>query len=68
MYQSKEEVNEQIGRMMNQDDVDGKRKLFWKEVSKVNRGNMEKCSRIKNGNRVLELGENEVRNIWKDYF
>ena len=39
---------------MNQ-DVDGKRKVFWKEVSKVNGGNEESCSRIKDGNGRLAL-------------
>ena len=32
--QSKREVNEQFGRKMNQ-NVNGNRKLFWEEVSKV---------------------------------
>ena len=44
---------------MNQ-DIDGNRKLFWNEVSKVNRGMGESCSRIKDGNGKLTLGENEV--------
>ena len=35
IYESKNEVNEHFGRKMNQ-DVNGNRKLFWKEVSKVN--------------------------------
>ena len=34
---------------MNQ-DVRGNKKLFWIEVSKVNRGNLESWSRIKDGN------------------
>ena len=33
IYQSKEEVQEQFGRKMNQ-NVNGNRKLFWKEVSR----------------------------------
>ena len=37
IYQSKEEINERVGRKMNQ-DVNGNRKLLWKEVSKVNGG------------------------------
>ena len=44
---------------MNQ-DVDGNRKLFWKEVSKVNGGKVESCSRIKDGNGRLALGKDEV--------
>ena len=46
IYQSKEEVNEQFGRKMNQ-DVNGNRKLFWKEVIKVNGGKVESCRKIK---------------------
>ena len=36
IYQSKKEVQEQFGRKMNQ-DVNGNRILFWKEVSKEER-------------------------------
>ena len=39
---------------MNQ-DVNGYRKLFWKEVSKANGGKVESCSRIKDGNERLSL-------------
>ena len=44
---------------MNQ-DVDGNRKLFSKEVGKVNKGNIECCSRIKDGNGRLPLGKDEA--------
>ena len=44
IYQSKKEVQEQFGRKMNQ-DVNGNRKFFWKEVSKINGG------KVKNSNR-----------------
>ena len=44
---------------MNQ-DVDGNKKLFWEEVSKVNEGKMESCSRIKDGNERLALGKDEI--------
>ena len=37
IYQSMKESHEQFGRKMNQ-DVNGNRKLFWKEVIKANRG------------------------------
>ena len=37
IYQIKKEVQEQFGRKMNK-DVNGNRKLFWKEVSKANGG------------------------------
>ena len=67
IYQSKNEVNKQFGRKMNQ-DVNGNRKLFWEEASKVNRGKMDNCRTIKNGNGRLVLGEVEVQRIWKEYF
>ena len=44
---------------MNQ-DVNGNRKLFWKEVSKANGGKVENSNRIKDGNGVLVLEEAEV--------
>ena len=50
------------------EDMNGNRKLFWKEVSIVKRGKVESCSRIKNENGRLALGEDEVRRIWKVYF
>ena len=53
-------TNEQFGRKINE-DVDGNRKLFWKEVLKVNGGKVENFSRIKDGNRRLALGEDEVQ-------
>ena len=46
---SKNEINDQFGRKMNQ-DVNGNRKLFWKEMSNTKRGRVENCSRIKDGN------------------
>ena len=45
---------EQFGIKMNQ-DVNGNRKPFWKEVSKVNGGKVESCSRVKDGNGRLAL-------------
>ena len=59
IYQRKKEVREQFRRKMNQ-YVNGNRKLFWKEVSKANGGKVENCSRIKNVNRMLVLGEEEL--------
>ena len=49
IYHSKKGVNEHFGRKMSQ-DANGNRKLFWKEVSKV-----ESCSRVKDGNGKLAL-------------
>ena len=62
MYQRKQEVHEQFGRKMNQ-DVKGNKKLFWKEVGKANKGKVENCSRIKDGNGRLALEELEVQEI-----
>ena len=59
IYQSKEEVQEQFGRKMNQ-DVNGNRKLFWKEVSEANGGKVENSNRIMYGNGRLAKGEDEV--------
>ena len=58
-YQSKKKVNEQFGRKMNK-DVNRNKKLFWKEVSNVKGGKVESCSRIKDGNRRLVQGVDEV--------
>ena len=52
---------------MNQ-DVNGNRKLFWKEVSKANGGKVENSNRIKNGNGRLTLEKAEVQRIWKEYY
>ena len=38
-------------------DVIGKKKLFWKEVSKVNGERGDYCSRIRDGNGRLALEE-----------
>ena len=56
IYQTKKKVNEQFGRQMNE-DVNGNRKLFWKEVSDAKGGKVESYSRIKNGNGRLAQGE-----------
>ena len=47
-------------------DVDGSRKLLWKEECKANGGNVKSCSRMQDRNGRLALGENEIRRIWKD--
>ena len=59
IYQSKEKVQEQFGGKMNQ-DVNGNRKLFWKELIKVSGGNVENSNRMKEGNMRLALEEAEV--------
>ena len=67
IIQSKKKVNEQFGRKMNE-DVNGNRKLFWKEVSNAKGGKVDSCSRIKDLNGRLTQREDEVRRIWKKYF
>ena len=64
IYQSKKEVNEQFGSKMNQ-DVNGNKKLFWKEASNAKEGKVNSCSRIKDGNRRFVLEEIKVRRIWR---
>ena len=39
------------------EDVNGNRKLFWKEVSNVKEGKVESCNRVKDGNGKLVQGE-----------
>ena len=51
---------------MNQ-HVNGKLEVVF-EGGKRNGGKVECCSRIKDGNGRLALGEGEVQRIWKDYF
>ena len=63
-YLSKKDVNEHFGRKINQ-DVDGNRKFFfWKEAVKVNKGKVKSCSRIKDGNGRLALGEKELKGLF----
>ena len=65
IYQRKNEVNVQFRRKLNQ-DIDGNRKLFWKEVSKV-----KSCSKIKDGNGRMALWHWErlkLKKYEKDYF
>ena len=49
IMQRKKKVNEQFRKKKNE-DVNGNRKLFWKEVSNAKGGKVECCSRIKDGN------------------
>ena len=62
IIQSKNKLNEQFGRKMNE-DVNGKRKLFWKEVSNAKVGKVESCSRVKDGCGRLVQGKDEARKI-----
>ena len=55
MIQSKKKVNEQFGRKMNE-DVNGNRKLFWKEVSNAKGGKVKSWSRVKDRNGRLPHG------------
>ena len=67
IQRKKKKVNEQFGRKIKE-DVNGNRKLFWKEVSNTIGGKVEGCSRIKEGKGRLAVEEVEVRRIWKEYF
>ena len=59
MYISQQKrINEQFGRKVNE-DVNGNRKLFLKEVNNVKGGKVEGCSRIKHVNCKLAQGEDE---------
>ena len=44
IIQNKKKVNEQFGRKMNE-DVNGNRKLFWKEVNNAKRGKWRVAAR-----------------------
>ena len=50
------------------EDVNGNRKLFLKEVSNVKGGKVKSCSRMRDGNGRLAQGEGEVRRNWREYF
>ena len=50
------------------ENVNGNRKLFWNEVNNAKEGKEENCSRIKDGNRSLAQGKDEVRKICKEYY
>ena len=67
IYQSKKKLNEQFVRKMNE-DINGNRKIFWKEMSNAKEGKVESCSKIKDGDGRLAQGEDEVQRIWKEYF
>ena len=68
MYISEQKkVNEQFGRKMNE-DMNGNKKLFWKEVSNVKGGKVGSCNRIKDRNGRLAQRKDEVRRNGKGYF
>ena len=60
-------MNEPFRRKMNE-NVNGNRKLFSKEVSNAKGGKVESCSRVKDGNGRLAQGEDGTRKIWKENF
>ena len=64
---AKKVKKEQFGREINE-NVNGNRKLFWKEVSNVKREMVESCSRIKDKNGRLAQRQDEVQRIWKKHF
>src|SRR5678816_3363100 len=56
IHRRKEEVNEQFGRRMNE-DIQGNRKLFWKEARKVKNENKGNLLRIMNRNGAFVTDE-----------
>ena len=57
MYISEEKGTKgTVWKKMNE-DLNGNRKLFWNEVSNAKGRKVESCSRTKDGNGRLELGE-----------
>ena len=62
VYQSKKKVSEQFGRKVTE-DVNGNKKLFWKEMNNTEGRKVESCSRIKDGNGSLTQGEDEMGRI-----
>ena len=62
IFQKKKKVNEQFGRKINE-DTNGNRKLFLKEVSNEKGGKVKSCSRVKEGNGRLAQGEHEAQKI-----
>ena len=45
------------------EDMNGNRKLFSKEVSNAKGGKMDSCSRVRDGNGRLAQGEDGARKI-----
>ena len=45
------------------EDVNGKKKLFWKEMGNAKGGKVERYSRIKDGNGMLAQGDDKARKI-----
>ena len=61
MYISEQkESNCKLLRRKRNEDMNGNRKLFWKEVSNAKGGKVQSGRRIKAGNRRLAEGEDEV--------
>ena len=63
IYQTNNKANNQFGKKMKQ-YVGGNRKLFLVKVGMANGRKVEKCSRIKDENGRLVVGEDEVRRTW----
>ena len=59
IYQNQGGGPRTLGRKMNQ-DVNGNRKFFWKEVSKAKGEKVENSNRIKDGNGGLAMEEVEL--------
>ena len=55
--------NKYNGQWKMDEDLNGNRKLFWKEVNNAKGRMVESCSRIKDGNGRLAMGEDQVLRI-----
>ena len=49
-------------------EVEMNEKLFWKKMSKMDGVKVRNCTRIKDRNGWLVLGEDKVQRTWMDYF
>ena len=66
LYGAFMKAQEQFGRKINQ-DVNGNRKLLWKEVSKANGGKVKNSNSIKDGNGKRLKYEGFRRHIMRIY-
>ena len=57
-------MNEQFGRKVN-GDVQGNRKLFWKEVRKLKKESKGNVQKILNGDGAFVNDEMEVKKVWR---
>ena len=56
-----------MGRAIG-DDVEGNKKMFWKEVKRVRKGEQAKEEMVKDVNGQILRDGVEVRSRWEEYF